>query len=279
MSYRLIKTEEKEGVFILTLNDPATRNALGVDMAKEIVEALDGFEASASRVLLITGSGQAFCSGANLRGLEQMAPVSSPEGAERSWQALEHRQALELRQMGPIDHIRYVPYRIWQVQKPTVAAVNGHAYGVGFGLAWSCDIVLAAEQASFSEAFVRIGLVPADGSCWVLPRVIGLSNTFLLQYTAEAIDSAEAQRMGVVSRVYSQEQLMPEALALATRLAGGATYAMGLTKYLVRRSLETGFREAWETAGAAQDLAGRTEDHREGLRAFLEKRRPQFKGR
>ena len=175
--------------------------------------------------------------------------------------------------------LRYLPLRIFNLQKPTIAAVNGYAMGIGMGLALSCDIRIASEEAKMSEAFIRSGLIPADGSCWQLPRMIGLSNTLLLQYTGDALDSGECYRLGIVNRVVPHEELMEVAMELATRLAQGPTYAMALTKWLVHRSLHTDLEESLTLAGAAQEVARSTEDHREGVRAFVEKRRPSFKGR
>ena len=124
-----------------------------------------------------------------------------------------------------------------------------------------------------------MGLIPGDGSCWQLPRLIGLSNTFLLQYTGDRVDGNEAYRMGLVSKVVLQEELMPVAMELASRLAQGPTQSMSMTKYLVHKSLETNLRESLEIAHVAQELARETEDHKEAVRAFLEKRNPEFKGR
>ena len=172
-----------------------------------------------------------------------------------------------------------VPLRVSSVRKPTIAAVNGYAIGVGMGIALSCDIRIASDRAEFAEAFTRMGLVPGDGSCWQLPRLIGLSNTLLLQYTGDRIDAAEAHRLNLVSRVYPDDEMMAAAMELAERLAAGATYAMSLTKYLVQQSLGMGFEESLRLAQRVQDLARRSEDHAEAAQAFLAKRKPAFKGR
>ncbi len=169
--------------------------------------------------------------------------------------------------------------RLQELQKPTIAAVNGHAIGAGMGLALACDIRIASEKAVFSEAFVRMGLIPADGSCWNLPRLIGVSNTLLLQYTGDRVESQEALRMGLVSRIAPDDQLLPAVLELAERIAQGATRSQSLIKYLVRQGSEQNFREHLELAHVAQDQARTTEDHKEAVRAFLEKRPAEFKGR
>ena len=147
------------------------------------------------------------------------------------------------------------------------------------GLSLACDIRIASERAIFSEAFTRMGLVPADGSCWQLPRLIGLSHTLLLQYTGDRIDASEAYRIGLVSKVYSHEELMTECMKLAKRLSQGPTYAMSLTKYLVQKSFDMELQESLDLANSAQDLAKNTHDHQEAVNAFLEKRSPRFRGR
>ncbi|MBI4234019.1 MAG: enoyl-CoA hydratase/isomerase family protein [Chloroflexi bacterium] len=285
MPYQFIQVEEKDGVLSVTMDDPRTRNALGPEMSKEINEVLDRLEADASlRVLLLTGRDPAFCSGANVRGfqrgIEQREQAAEALPPPTPWEHMEKRYALKLRRgEAQEERARFLPLRLWETHKPTIAAVNGYAMGVGLGLALSCDIRIASEKAGFSEAFIRMGLIPADGSCWQLPRLIGLSNTFLMQYTGDIIPAQDAYRLGLVSRVVAHEELPAVALEIAQRLAQGPTYGMGLIKYLVHNSLTMDFKESLEMAGAAQELARQTEDHKEGVRAFLEKRKPAYKGR
>ena len=277
MAYQFIKVEKKEGVLLITMHDPSTRNALGQEMAREMFQELDRFEEDPEdRVLLITGTEPSFCSGANVRRFNQ--DIQEREGKPMlPWGKMEAR----LGSLKKVDTsvVSQVPLRIHDLQKPSIAAVNGYAMGVGMGIALACDIRIASEKAAFSEAFVRMGLIPGDGSCWQLPRLIGLSNTFLLQYTGDRVDGNEAYRMGLVSKVVLQEELMPVAMELASRLAQGPTQSMSMTKYLVHKSLETNLRESLEIAHVAQELARETEDHKEAVRAFLEKRNPEFKGR
>ena len=281
MSDEFVKVENDEGVMALTLHDPPTRNAINPDMAREFFEALDRFEDDPElRVLLLTGSEPSFCSGANVRGFSSsiQAREAKDEPADvRPWGSMEARYA---RKFAPeSSHAPEMVLRLQEQQKPTIAAVNGHAIGAGMGLALACDVRLASEKATFSEAFVRMGLIPADGSCWNLPRLIGVSNTLLLQYTGDRIDGPEALRLGLVSRVVPNEQLMDSALELAHRIAQGATRSQSLIKYLVTRAAAQSFREHLDLAHVAQDQARSTEDHREAVQAFLEKRPPTFKGR
>ncbi|MFQ6029260.1 MAG: enoyl-CoA hydratase/isomerase family protein [Dehalococcoidia bacterium] len=281
MSDQFITTEIRDGVLILTMQDPPTRNAIGPEMAREMVEALDRFEQDPQqRVLLLTGAEPSFCSGANVRGFNQRIQEREQAGAEPDplpWGSMEARYARHA-ETGRYD-VPQVVLRIHELQKPSVAAVNGHAVGAGMGLALACDIRYAAEKASFSEAFVLRGLIPGDGSCWQLPRLIGFSNALLLQYTGDRVDGAEAYRMGLASKVVADDQLLESALELATRLAQGATKSQSLIKYLVHRSLDLNLRESLDLAHAAQEQARSTEDHKEAVQAFLEKRRPNFQGR
>ena len=283
MSNEFLIVERQEGVLTLTLHDPPTRNALGPEMVEALNEELDKFDNNPEdRVLLLTGTEPSFCSGANVRRFNRsieetptdQAPYPTFEGS--AWDSLE-AEIPKHRDVDPTSGA-LMPLRLHRLQKPSIAAVNGYAIGVGMGLALACDVRIASEKAVFSEAFVRMGLVPGDGSCWQLPRLIGLSHTFLLQYTGDRLDGAEAHRIGLVSRVYPHDELMKSAKELALRMAQGATYAMSLTKYMVQKSLDMGLEESLDMAHAAQELARHTSDHREAVRAFLEKRKPRFTG-
>lgn len=281
MSDEFVKVENDKGVLILTLHDPATRNAINPDMAREFFEALDCFEDDPElRVLLLTGADPSFCSGANVRGFSSSIQAREERDETpdvRPWGSMEARYARKFD--AESSRAPDMVLRLQEQQKPTIAAVNGHAIGAGMGLALACDIRIAAEKAIFSEAFVRMGLIPADGSCWNLPRLLGHSNTLLLQYTGDRVDGAEALRLGLVSRLVSDDQLMEATLELAHRIAQGATRSQSLIKYLVRRAADQSFREHLDLAHVAQDQARATEDHREAVQAFLDKRPPQFRGR
>jgi enoyl-CoA hydratase/carnithine racemase len=286
MAYEFIQTESKEGVFVVTMHDPATRNALGPQMAQEMLECLDTFEDDpAFRVLLLTGTEPSFCSGANVRGFNQRIQdreSGRAEGGEPDplpWGKMESQYATRGQKVAFGGGASSIPLRLHELQKPSIAAVNGHAIGVGMGVALACDVRYAAEKAVFSEAFARMGLIPGDGSCWQLPRLIGMSNTLLLQYTGDRVDGAEAYRLGIASKVFPDGELMDASLELATRLARGATQSHALTKYLVHKSLSMDFEEALSLALVAQEQVRKTEDHKEAVQAFLEKRPAEFKGR
>ena len=279
MAFECLRSETRDGVLLLTMDDPATRNALGPQLTTELEQEIDRFEQDpALRVLVLTGTDPAFCSGANVRGFQRNIEARAAEEASTPspWEVLDPSRYAQLvtRPSGPP-----IVLRLHHLQKPTIAAVNGPAYGLGCGLALTCDIRIASEKARFSEAFVRNGLIPADGSCWQLPRLIGIANTLLLQYTGDALDGQEAYRLGVCNKVVPHEQLLDATLELATRLAHGPTYSMSLIKRLVEKGLQQTLEEHLADAARAQDLARKTEDHREGVKAFLEKRQPEFKGR
>ena len=287
MTLNFIKSETIDNVLLLTMHHPETRNAIGLDMLREIELELDRFETNPKlRTLVLTGSDPSFCSGANVRNMGEDNQNSDPDPLpdDRSpWDVLNEAWDIqELQNKRPrdsIEGVRYLPLRLHNLQKPSIAAVNGSAIGLGMGIALSCDIRIASEKAIFSEMFVRRGLIPADGSCWQLPRMIGLGNTLLLQYTGEILDAAKAEKLGIINKIASHDNLMEDTLELASTIGKGATYSMSLIKRLVHKSLQVDFEESLKLAGPAQELARRSHDHKEGVNAFIEKRKPKFSGR
>ena len=284
----LLKRQTADGVLVLTLNDPATRNALGTELSDDLVRTVNEFADNPDlRRLVITGAGQAFCSGANVRGFKKriedaeknksdQAAAAKSESRPGPWEALDPVYGARERggqRMGP-EIVRV----LHNLQKPTIAAVNGAAYGLGCGIALACDVRIAGRAARFSEAFIRNGLVPADGSTWQLPKLIGMANTLWLQYTGDAVDAEQALRMGLVNEVADDDVLLDRAVERATRLAKGPIYAMGLIKQLVHQAFQQDLAEHLALASRAQDLARKTQDHKEGVAAFLEKRPPRFVG-
>ncbi|HCG91905.1 MAG TPA: hypothetical protein DEZ08_08750 [Dehalococcoidia bacterium] len=284
MSNEFIKTEMTDGVLKITMHDPATRNALGPQMAREMIDTLDNFERDPKgRVLLLTGTEPSFCSGANVKGFRQRIEdreqqvASDGEQESLPWGTMEKiysKRDTQSQYAAP-----KVVLKLHELQKPSIAAVNGHAMGVGMGLSLGCDIRIAGEKAQFSEAFVLNGLIPADGSCWQLPRLIGLSNTLMLQYTGDRISGEEAYRMGLVSKVVSDDKLLDESLGLALRLASGPTQSHAMIKYLVHKSLEMDLGESLGLAHVAQEHMRTTIDHKEAVQAFIDKRKPNFIGK
>ena len=284
MAFENIQSETRaHGVLLLTLDDPSTLNSLGEPLTSELVSEIDRFAADpALRCLVLTGAGRSFSSGANVRGFARnieerdAAAESESERPREPWQTLDPMfTAEETRQpVGPV-----LVHCLHNLQKPSIAAVNGFAYGLGCGLALSCDIRVAGESAKFSEAFVRNGLIPADGSAWQLPKLIGTARTLWMQYTGEQIDGREAERIGLVNKTVPDDELLDTAVEMATQLARGPGFAMGMIKQLVTRGFDQTLPEHLALASKAQEIARTTDDHREGVNAFVNKRRPEFTGR
>ncbi len=254
-----LSIEKKDGVLSITLNRPKAMNAFTVPMLKGLDAALKDAGRSADvKAVLITGAGPAFCVGQDLR-----------EHLERKPSFLEHLR----------ENFNPVIARLRDLEKPVVAAVNGPAAGAGMSLALACDIRLASTKASFHTAFVKIGLVPDSGHMLFLSKLAGPGRALELCLTGRPVDAAEAERIGLVSKVIEPEGLEAEARALCAELARGPGKAQGLIKRLANQSLfATGLAEQLDLEARLQEVAGRTRDHAEGLAAFLEKRPPRFTG-
>ncbi|MFF4547315.1 enoyl-CoA hydratase/isomerase family protein [Streptomyces sp. NPDC001435] len=252
-----------EGVSRIALNRPEALNALTPDLRERVIQLLS--EASADpdvRAVVLTGTGRGFCAGADLRG--------GTGGGGR----IPGDVARTLR-LGAQRLIAAV----LDCEKPVIAAVNGTAAGLGAHLAFACDLVLAAESARFIEVFVRRGLVPDAGGAYLLPRLIGPQRAKELMFFGDALTAPDAERLGLVNRVVPDGELDKTAREWAARLAAGPTRALALTKQLVNASLDADRASAFAAEAAAQEINMTTEDAREGLRAFVERRSPEFRGR
>jgi 2-(1,2-epoxy-1,2-dihydrophenyl)acetyl-CoA isomerase len=249
------------GVATLTLNRPEVLNALNDDLLGGLREGLARAKADdAVRAVLLTGAGRGFCAGADL------ADGRRSEGRRDVAQSLRERY-----------HPIILSMR--QFPKPIVGAVNGAAAGAGMSIALACDIVLAGTSASFLQAFTRIGLVPDCGSTWFLPRMAGDVRARAMIMLAEKIGAQDAMQCGLVWKVYADDKLMAEALAVAQRMAQMPTRAYDLIKQGLAASADNGLGQQLEIEALLQAQAMATEDHREGVAAFLAKRPAQFKGR
>jgi 2-(1,2-epoxy-1,2-dihydrophenyl)acetyl-CoA isomerase len=259
-----VLSERRGRALLVTLNRPDSLNALVGDMGPLVAEAVNaaGRDAEVGAVVL-TGAGRAFSSGGDI-GL--MKEVMSAGGR---WADFKH----------VVEGGRTVAIAIRACPKPVIAAVNGAAAGGGMGLALSCDVRWAAESAKFAQAFARIGLHPDWGSLHALPRLVGPSRAFELMATGEAVDAAEALRLGIVSRVLPADRLLEEAVAFAERLAGGAGFAIAEIKRSVQASGVLSFEGALERELEAQERCWNSRDAKEGIAAFLDKRPPKFEGR
>ena len=251
---------KENGVGYITLNRPDKYNSFNREMAMELQEALDdcSFDDQV-RCIYITGAGKGFCSGQDLS--EAMNP--SPDDFERM--VREHYNATIL--------------RIRNVEKPVIAAVNGVAAGAGANIAIACDIVLAAESASFIQAFSKIGLIPDSGVTYVLPRLVGLQRATALMMTGEKVSAADAVAMGMIYKCYADDVFEAEAKKMAVTLAQMPTRGLGLTKRLLNSTFNHSIEGQLDMEKMNQVIAGATHDFREGVQAFLEKRKPVFTGK
>jgi 2-(1,2-epoxy-1,2-dihydrophenyl)acetyl-CoA isomerase len=257
--YETVLTEDRDRVRVVTLNRPDVLNAFDSRLGEELLDALGAAaDAPDVRCVVLTGAGRAFCSGADLRG---HVPGETSLGA--LLRSRFNRIILRLRTM----------------EKPVIAAVNGVAAGAGCNLALAADLRVASDRATFIEVFSRVGLIPDSGGTWLLPRFVGIGRALEMMFFADPIDAAAAERLGLVNRVVGQEELMPRTMEWAARLAQGPTRAYGLIKRGVDRALALDLRGALEYEAYLQEIAGRSDDHREGVAAFLEKRAPSYAGR
>lgn len=253
-------------VVTLTINRQEVRNALSGD------DLFAGFEECCGRIqddltvrcVILTGAGSAFSSGGNLKEMRSGEGIfaGGPGSVRSRYGAGIHR----------------IPRALWELEVPVVAAVNGPAIGAGCDLACLCDIRIASDQAVFAESFVKLGIVSGDGGAWLLPRVIGLSRACELAFTGDRIDAHEALACGLVSRVVPPDRLGAEAAGLAERIAANPPQALRWTKRLVREGLHSNLPTALQMAAAFQDMAHHTEDHREAVAAWFDRREPDFKG-
>ena len=172
--------------------------------------------------------------------------------------------------------IQRLTVALFNLEVPVIAAVNGHAIGAGLDLACMCDIRIASDKAKFAESFVKVGIIPGDGGAWLLPRIIGLSRASELSFTGDTIDAQQALAWNLVSRVVPHEQLMDAARELAARIAANPSHSLRLTKRLIREGLNSSLEAVLELSAAFQAISHKTDDHREAVVAFLEKRTPKF---
>ena len=252
-----------DGVATLTLNRPDKLNAFNEAMHGELAQALGRIEADPEiRAVLLTGAGRSFCSGQDLGDRvtgEGDSPPDLGDTLERLYNPL----------------IR----RICRLERPVVCAVNGVAAGAGANLAFNCDIVLAARSAQFMEPFCKLGLVPDAGGTYILPRLVGAVRARGLALLGESLSAERAEAWGLIWRVVDDERLMDEAMALARHLATQPTKGLGLIKRALLASATNSLDVQLDLERDLQREAGRTEDYREGVTAFMEKRQPTFKGR
>lgn len=256
MPYETILYEVRERVALITLHRPEVLNAVTPTTLVELAQALHAAEEDTEvGCVVLTGAGRGFCSGADVRAFQRMIqgdPGFSAAGRE------------------PLSSL------LFDLKKPTIAAVNGPAVGLGATLPLPFDIRIASDQARFGYIFARVGLIPEFGSTFLLTRVVGLAKAMELVLTARIIDAQEALSIGLVNRVVPHERLMGEAMALAGEIARGPTRVLALAKEALHRGLTSDLKEAERLEGQIIETVRRWPEHREGVMAFLEKREPRF---
>ena len=265
-TFDTIRLDLQGTVAVITLNRPQRLNAAPPQMFDDIRAALQQLPAMGARALLITGEGRAFCSGADLQSRAEAGTDTPAEtrGA-RTFRAL-------------TQHYSPTMLALSQLGIPVVTAVNGVAAGIGCSLALAGDFVLAARSAYFLEAFVNIGLVPDGGATWMLARQVGKARATEMIMLGERIPAEKAESWGLIYQAVDDADLMPQAMALAERLANGPTRALGMMRQGLARALAQSYEEALATEAAHQSLAADSADAAEGGKAFLERRKPAFKG-
>ncbi len=264
MTYEQIAVERTGAVTRITLSRPEKLNALTHRMSDELLDAFTALrDDEGVRAVVLTGAGRGFCAGQDLSEFGEAYRQGRRPDIERHLAESYHR---------------LIPAMV-AAPKPVIAAVNGVAAGAGLSLALACDLRIAADTARFTQAFVKIGLIPDSGGTFLLPRAVGHAKALELSLTGDLIDAAEAHRIGLVHRIHPAGELVAEVEALAARLASMPTRALAATKVLLRDALTLDLGESLRREARTQAEMGGTEDHLEGVAAFEEKREPRFRGR
>ncbi|MBZ0288316.1 MAG: enoyl-CoA hydratase/isomerase family protein [Anaerolineae bacterium] len=264
VTYETILVEQNGGILTITLNRPDKLNAFTDTMLDELTEAFKKADGDASvRVVVLTGAGRGFCPGQDLAAAVERGAGNGTFSYSAHLRG--HYNPLILGMRG--------------LSKPIIAAINGVAAGAGMSLALACDYRIAADSASFIQAFVKVGLVPDSGSTWMLPRLIGMTRALDMMLSGRKVSAQEALEMGLVSTVVPNEQLMETVNKLAQEFANAPTKTIGLIKQAVEFASNSTLEEALNNEADLQDKAAITADHTEGISAFLEKRPAQFQGK
>ena len=264
MKYECLLYAVEDRIATLTLNRPERLNALGGTLREELYDAVTRTASDPNvGVLVITGAGRGFCSGGDVKSMSERDQAGAATSTDERLAPVRDRCILAMR----------------DCPKPLIAAINGAAAGAGMNLALACDMRIASTAAKFSQAFVKRGLAPDWGGSYFLPRVVGVAKACELIFTGEAIDAAEALKLGIVNAVVAPAELMAAAMKLARKIAAGPPVAIALAKRAIHHNQEADLRSALEFETFAQGVCRDTEDAKEGVRAFVEKRAPVFHGR
>ncbi|MFC2041332.1 enoyl-CoA hydratase/isomerase family protein [Chloroflexota bacterium] len=264
MDYKDIIYSKEGGIATITMNRPDRMNSFSPEMTESLYQAItDAGKDEEVRVLVITGTGRVFCAGADVKAMANRANKPKGGGGEDESEGSNSRLCLLLQKL----------------DKPVIAAVNGVAAGGGFDLACACDIRIASEKATFAEVFIRRGLIPAMGATYFLPRLVGLDRACYLIWTGDMVEAKEAERMGLVTMVVPHEELESATMELADKLANGPPLAIQKAKRAIYEGLGMDLESTLDYVAVSVKELRKTEDHKEGARAFVQKREPVFKGK
>lgn len=254
-----LQLSQKQTLGIITFNRPDVFNSFNRELALAVQKALDDYASDSSiRAIMVTGIGKAFCAGQDLQ------------------EAIDDN-GMEIKQIVD-EHYNPIIRKIRSIEKPVLAAVNGVAAGAGANIALACDVAVATQSASFIQAFSKIGLVPDSGGTFTLPRMIGFQKASSLMMLGDKVSAEDAERMGMLYKVFPDEQFAEESEKLGLKLASMPTRGLAYTKHLLNQSLTNNLDEQLELEKDWQFKATETTDYKEGVQAFLEKRKPEFKG-
>ena len=259
-----LQSRREGAILILTMSQPETRNALtGNSAVEEFVQACEAIRRDSSvRAVILTAEGPVFSSGGNVKDmLRYQTERLMPEAIREEYR----------------NGIQRLPKALYNLDVPVIAAINGPAIGAGLDLTCMCDIRIASDKATFAESFVKVGIVPGDGGAWLLPRAVGASKAAEMAFTGDALNAEQALACGLVSRVVPHTQLLDEALALARRIAANPGGVLRMTKRLLREGERSTLESLLEISAGYQAIAHMSDDHHEAVRAFIDKRPPQFK--
>ncbi len=266
MKYDAIAFEKEDRVAMITLNRPERLNAVNRAMLDEFKEALEKVANDDEvRVLIVTGAGRGFCAGADLRASGSEAEIGEADTQEEQRQALRHG-------------LQEISLRLHQLSIPTIAMVNGVATGLGFDWALACDLRIGSENSRFRVSFTKVGAIPGGGGTWLMPKIIGLSKAAELIFTGDFLESKEAEKIGVLNKLVPADDLRMETLSMAKRIAENPPIAVRLSKLQLRKWLEVNMESALEIIAAFQTICLASNDYKEAVAAFRDKREPKFQG-